>query len=144
MISISQRSSENLRFSDGFRGSKSWLIRLILLNIRSEIRRPPLSPKNISFKGEKARHLNPWILLKFFDTEVMSRGREHPLLKAAIYPDLWAWKVKGNEGYGENSSQSFPWPLGYLYGKKNPLQESLPYFRIPFQLILILVNVHFM
>ena len=35
-----------------------------------------------------------------------------------------------------NPGQSFPWPYGYLHGKKYPLQVSLPswYFCIPFQI----------
>ena len=36
-----------------------------------------------------------------------------------------------------NPEQSFPWPYGYLHGKKNPLQVSIPswYFCIPFQIM---------
>ena len=39
------------------------------------------------------------------------------------------------EGMG-NPGQSFPWPYGYLHGKENPRQVSLPlwYFCISFQI----------
>ena len=38
-----RKSSENLRFSDDFRGNRSWLIHLNLLNIRGEIWRRSLN-----------------------------------------------------------------------------------------------------
>ena len=46
------KSLENQRFSDGFRGNRGWLIRLNLLNTKSEICRQSLNVSLISKSGE--------------------------------------------------------------------------------------------
>ena len=73
-------------------------------------------------------------------TEVTSRDHEACFIESNHPPRFMSRKfikeVNGNEGGHGKSWKSFPWPYGYLHGKKNPLQVSLPswYFCIPFQI----------
>ena len=73
-------------------------------------------------------------------TEVTSRDHEACFIESNHPPRFMSRKfikeVNGNEGGHGKSWKSFPWPYGYLHGKKNPLQVSLPswYFCISFQI----------
>ena len=75
-------------------------------------------------------------------TEVTSRYHEASFIETYHPPRFMSRKfikeVNGNEGGHGKSWKSFPWPYGYLHGKKNPLQVSLPswYVCIPFQITL--------
>ena len=48
-------------FSDGFQGNKSWLIRLILLNIRSAIWSAILNSFELDGNMERNKGLSSWI-----------------------------------------------------------------------------------